>query len=81
MFPYIWIMKHKKAHTVIAELYGMDARDVHENRHHYGLTKQPIYTIGDDYYAVGKAKPTDEFGQGWEAVAELHGRVVWMSKA
>lgn len=72
--------KRKQAHTIIAEFYGMDSREVHECRHHYGLTKQPIYVLGDDYFAVGKSMPKDEYGTGWKAVATVDDTTIWKSE-
>ena len=69
----------KRTHTLIAELYGMDSRDVYEMRHHYGQTKKPIYVIGDDYFAAGKAKPTDSYGMGWIADGVVDGVTIWKS--
>lgn len=69
----------KHSHTVIAELYGFDSREIHECRHHYGQTKRPIYVIGDDYFATGKTKPTDEYGTGWALEGEVNGVKVWKS--
>ena len=71
----------KQAHTIIAEHFGMDSFDVNEGRHHYGLTRQPIYVIGDDYYAVGKAMPEDDYGTGWVAIATSGNRTIWESKS
>lgn len=72
-------MKRKRAHTIIAELYGMDSREVFDLRHHYGQTRQPIYVIGDDYFAVGKYKPKDEYGTGWYREGDVNGVTVWKS--
>lgn len=70
----------KKTHTVIAEAYGMDSREVFEMRHHYGMTRQPIYVIGDDYYAVGKRMPSDDYGTGWAVDCQVNGATIWKSK-
>ena len=70
----------KRAHTIIAEFYGMDSRDVFEMRHHYGQTRQPIYVIGDDYFAVSNSRPTDEYGTGWKIEATREGRNIWKSE-
>ena len=70
----------KKAHTILAEYFSMDSQDVYEGRHHYGLTRTPVYVIGNDYYTVAKVKPGDEFGQGWQSVGEHGGRTIWESK-
>lgn len=58
----------------------MDSADVYEARHHYGQTKQPIYCIGGDYFAVGKLMPKDEYGTGWKVTAVYNGRNVWKSE-
>lgn len=70
----------KRTHTIIAEFYCMDSRDVYEMRHDYGRTIQPIYVLGDDYFAVGKAMPKDEYGTGWKAVHEANGTKIWKSE-
>jgi hypothetical protein len=72
--------KRKQAHTIIAEFYGMDSAEVYETRHHYGQTRQPIYVIGDDYFAVGKAMPKDEYGTGWKVEATHEGQNIWKSE-
>jgi hypothetical protein len=70
----------KKAHTVIAELYGLDSREVFDLRHHYGQTRQPIYVLGDDYFAVSKDMPRDQYGTGWKVQDTKDGRSVWKSE-
>jgi len=69
----------KKPHTILAELFCMDSRDVHEMRHHYGHTHKPIYVIGDDYFCVSQSKPIDEYGAGWVKKYEHDGRTIWQS--
>jgi hypothetical protein len=71
----------RQAHTVIAEHFGQDSREVHESRHHYGQTMQPIYVLGDDYYAVSKDAPKDQYGKGWALEAVHQGRNIWKSQA
>lgn len=70
----------KRAHTIIAEHFGMDAIDVYEGRYHYGHTRIPIYVIGDDYYAVSRERPKDEL-RTFTAIATLRdGRSIWEAK-
>lgn len=70
----------KRPHTLIAEHFGMDSRDVYETRHHYGRTARPIYVLDGEYYCVSRTRPTDEYGNGWEPLATLPTTTIWVSK-
>jgi len=71
----------KRAHTLIAEHFGMDARDVYEGRYQDTVTRTSIFVIDGDYYAASKEAPREEVGMPWARIGEVDGRGIWESKA
>ena len=68
----------KQAHTLIAEHLLMDSAEVYEYRYHYGLTRRPIYAIGEQYYTTGRTMPTDFSNRlRWRRVAGMGSTYVW----
>jgi len=48
--------------TVIASTLGVDSAEMEDYRYKSTRTRQPIYSIGKYYFAVGNTKPKDDVG-------------------
>ena len=52
-----------RASHIIAATFSTDCAGFEEYRYQPTRTTRAIYTVGDDYYAVGKTKPKDVVGE------------------
>jgi len=74
-----------KSLGIIASTLGIDQNELSEYRYQPSRTKQPIYAIGEFYFACGKKKPGDLVGGDWEIgndqfFAEINKTILWSSK-
>jgi len=74
-----------KSLGIIASTLGIDQNELSEYRYQPTRTKQPIYAIGDFYFACGKKRPGDFVGGNWEIYkdqffAEIHKTILWSFK-
>ena len=74
-----------KGSYIIASTFSTDCSGFEEYRYQPTRTSRAIYTLGNDYYAVGKTAPKDEVGQPWEKHsdqfwAERYNTILWVSK-
>lgn len=74
-----------KSAGIIASTLGIDQAVMSEYRYQPTRTTQPIYAVGDLYFACGKRKPKDDVGQDWEAnkdqfFASQNNTTMWLSK-
>lgn len=74
----------KRAGTIIAETLGIDAAEIASYRYQSTQTSQPVYAIGDSYYAVSASVPkVTEFewkpleDQFWATRSQT---VIWQAK-
>jgi hypothetical protein len=75
-----------RSKTIIASSIGFDVADMEDYRYQPTRTKQPIYAVGEHYYACGKRKPTDEVGAEWlidreQFWAEQNQTIFWSAKS
>lgn len=75
----------KQAPEIIAWAFSTDVGDVKDGRYQR-YTNPSVYTFGNDYYAVHKAKPKHDVGSGWvlhadQWACEGTGRKLWVSRA
>jgi len=74
-----------KGSSIIAATFSTDSAGFEDCRYQPGRTSRAIYTVGNDYFAVGKTKPKDEVGKPWEKFsdqfwAEKYNTTLWFSK-
>ena len=74
----------KQGATILAETFGCDISDVLEYQYQPTRTKQAIYNLGADYYAVS-VKPPKDFGMVFEPYedqffAEGTPRTIWVAR-
>lgn len=56
----------RKARTVIASTFGLDIAGFEDDyRYQPTRTDTAVYAISDQYFAIGKDRPTDEVGGEW----------------
>jgi hypothetical protein len=75
-----------KSLGIIASTLGIDQNELSDYRYQPTRTKQPIYAIGNFYFACGKKKPGDWVGADWvidkdQFFAEINKTILWSSKA
>lgn len=76
-------MKKPRSSTILATTFGWDLNEVKEYQYKSTRTKQPIYSIGQQYFAVSQNKPTDDVGGEWKKYsdqffAERYNTVIWV---
>lgn len=72
--------------TALAGTIGIDTAELSEYRYQETRTKQAIYAVGAQYFAVGKSAPKDAVGKPWrehgdQFWAKQAGTVVWVCDA
>ena len=75
-----------KSKTIIASSIGFDIDEMEDYRYQPTRTKQPIYAVGEYYYACGKRKPSDQVGSDWlidreQFWAEQNKTILWSAKS
>jgi len=76
-------MQSKK---IIASTLSFDVEEMADYRYQPTRTRQPIFAIGQYYYACGKRRPTDDVGSEWvidrdQFWAEQNKTVLWSAKS
>lgn len=79
-----------KSISLIAHSLGMDIADLRDYRYHYGLTRIPLYAVGNEWFCVKRTKPTPkdlhDMELEWEPYpdqgrAKDQGTIVWYAKS
>jgi len=75
-----------KSSGIIASTEGIDQSEISQYRYQSTRTKQPIYVIGEYYFACGKRKPTDKVNGEWcidrdQFWAEQNKTILWSAKS